>query len=447
MNKSLIRESISPIVFHFCPLSTMYEISETNSFKLTETGKYESDTRMNSLSTHIKGGKKTYPYFMCFSRTPSTQVGYQLMRINKTKNEWLNSLVRIEIDGNALNSNYKGMPVNFFTEKNPSGDLKKKYADAQDWSNFKVIPSKNGNKSDKSLFAKGLLANREMPKVNPSANTRGRVPKEKQGLPKIDYKELERNRLSEYEDRIYSNTPYIKNADKYIKRIDIFLSNKSLKQYNVLVMINKIINRYGYNNVFVYDSQIAFNSVNIRGQISKNSLNLPQYSDIGTNNIYNSQMALEEVKFEIKNSDIDALSTIIAMAAFLPNFSNENFIRRIKKICHEVGLDNWDFYDKHFDYTNQIIQYCFYKLENMFFDKNVGYEKTFPTLTQYVSSYEKRNAGKKKLMEVLVKVINTAKADANDFSYEFYNGKPMSVQMVAKRKCISYLNKKRLNLV
>ena len=445
LSKTFINESISSTVFHFCPLSTMYEISETNSFKLAKTGKYESDIRMNSLPTHVKGEKITYPYYICFSRTPSTLVGYQLMRINQTKNEWVNSLVRMEIDGNALNSNYKGMPVNFFTEKNPSGDLAKKYKDAQNWDNFKAIPNKNGSKGDSILFKKGLLKTKSIPKVNPDIHKRGRTSISDIGRPKVDYQQLERNRLSEYEDRIYSNKKYIPKAKKYIKRIDILLSPKTLKQYNVLVMINKIISRYGVDRVFVYDSQIAFNSMNIRNQVSKSRLKLNAYSDVGTNNIYDPSKITQDVNFELRNADLDALSMIIAMSAFGPNFSREMFVTRVREICHILGLDRWAFYGKTINYTDEILNYCINKINRTFFDTRVGYYQTFPTYTQYIASYEKRNSGKKSLMNLIGSVINLAKKEAINFSIKYCGGENISPQVAAKRKCLLYLqNKKRL---
>lgn len=444
-NKTFIKESISSTVFHFCPLSTMYEISETNSFKLAKTGKYESDTRMNSLPTHIRGEKITYPYYMCFSRTPSTLVGYQLMRINQTKNEWLNSLVRMEIDGDALNSNYKGMPVNFFNEKSPSGDLAKKYKDAKNWDNFKAIPNKNGDKSDSILFGKGLLKTKSMPKINPDIHKRGRVSSSEIGRPKVDYQELERNRLSEYEDRIYSFNEYVPNANRYIRRIDILLSPRMLKQYNVLVMVNKIISKYGVDKVFVFDSQIAFNSMNIRNQVSKSKLRLNAYSDIGTNNVYDANKMTQDVNFELRNTDLDALSMIIAMTAFIPNFSRELFANRVEEICHILGLDRWGFYDKTIDYTNDILNYCINKLNKTFFDAIVGYSKTFPTYTQYVATYEKRNGGKKSLMNLMNSLINLAKKEAISFSMKYCGGENISPQVATKRKCLLYLKNKNNN--
>ena len=443
LNKTFIKESISSTVFHFCPLSTMYEISETNSFKLAKTGKYESDMRMNSLPTHIKDEKITYPYYMCFSRTPSTLVGYQLMRINQTKNEWVNSLVRIEIDGEALNYNYKGMPVNFFKEKNPSGDLAKKYKYAQDWDNFKAIPNKNGSKGDSILFGKGLLKTKSIPKVNPDIHKRGRTSKSDIGRLKVDYQALERNRLSEYEDRIYSTKGYIPNANKYIKRIDILLSPKTLKQYNVLVMVNKIISRYGIDKVFVYDSQIAFNSMNIRNQISKSKLDLSAYSDIGTENIYDAKKISQDVNFELRNADLDALSMIIAMTAFNPNFSKEMFVERVREICNEVGLNEWVFYDKTIDYTDSIINYCINKINKTFFDPVVGYYKTFPTYTQYIASFEKRNGGKKSLMNLINSLITLAKKEAISFSMKYCGVGNISPQIATKKKCLMYLENKK----
>ena len=448
MNKLLINEGVNPIVFHFCPLSVMYQISINDEFKLAETGKYESDIRMNSFSTGAKDErgnvvKKIYPYYMCFSRTPSTMVGYQLMRITSTKNDWVNSLVRMEIDGNALNVRYKGAPVNFFTEKNPRGDLAKKYKYAQDWGNFVAIPSpQSDNVGDRIAYGKGNLIRKEIPKINPDITKRGRpsiLPNGQKEV-KVDYKALERNRMSEYEDRIYSNKEYINHASRYIKRIDILVSNQSLKRRDVIVMISKIMQKYGQDKVFVYNNQIAFNSMNIRNAISKKTLNKNYYSNIDSNgfNDYNT-----EVYFKFSQSDLYNISGIISMMAFMPIFNEEQYDKNIYDICRILGLTHFDYYDEVIDYYGEIRNKC-YKFLEKFNDSNVGYIAGFPVYSMYIRNFEKRNQGKNNIMEIFSKLINLANSNAQMFSKKYYNGSRLSVPLATKIKYIMFLknNKK-----
>ena len=116
--QKFINEGISQKLYHFCPINSLYGISESNEFVLTPISGRPSDAKMTSLPIG-NGERKQWNYYMCFSRTPSSLAGYVNMRKNKTGGTlWKTSLVRIEVDGSLLQSNYKGMPVNYFSDKN-----------------------------------------------------------------------------------------------------------------------------------------------------------------------------------------------------------------------------------------------------------------------------------------------------------------------------------------
>ena len=253
--KNILQEGVSPIVYHFCPLSTMVQIASDNAFRLasTDESQYRSDERMNSFQTGKKdeNGKsisKTYPYYLCFSRTPSTLVGYQLMRIYGTKNEWSNSLVRIEIDGNRLNMNYKGSAVNFFIDNDPYDEspLGRKYKMVRD--NIIYSIPKQGERKIKKY---------KMPQVNLPSWKRGKTPIGKNGyrLGRVDYESMKRSMLSEYEDRVFSYKPVIENASKYIKRIDVFVTKASLEKPEVISSLLNIIQVYGEDRVYIYNNK------------------------------------------------------------------------------------------------------------------------------------------------------------------------------------------------
>lgn len=442
MNRFLLDEGISPVVYHFCPLSVMYQISVNDTFILSETGKYGSDARMNSFPTGKYGEdgkpiKKVYPYYMCFSRTPSTLVGYQLMRITSTKNDWINALVRIKLNGNAINNNYKGAPVNFFTEKNPSGELAKKYKYGQDWTNFLAIPSRNGSIGDRISFSKGNLVRREMPKVNPDISKRGRPALLPNGFKevKVDYKQLERNRLSEYEDRLFSNSPYIKNASRYIEKIDILVSDTTIKQKHVISMISKIIKRYGLDNVFIYDNQIAFNAENIREALSKQEIKNLVYADI-EKTIFNDFDS--DVDFMLSKSDLYNISGIISMIAFTPDFSEEKYNSNIMDICKMVGLTDFKYYGKKINFFNDIKERC-YMFLSKFNDPNIGYTKNFPVYTMYVRNFEKKNQGKENINLLFRKLIDIANSNAASFSRKYCDGQKLSVPKATKIKYLIFL--------
>lgn len=286
--KSMLTEALSERLYHFCPLNSMYAIAKTDSFKLTSVEERPSDKKLTSLPTG-NGERKQYNYYMCFSRTPSSLVGYVAMRRNKTGNfTWGQTLVRMEIDGTKLNANYKGMPVNYFNNKkldkiNHYTDMDGKRYKKSDGSYFTPKKFKVGEKENgkpiyytnamkvTALNANGTL-NREKPleRFAPHREDKTVSVGRKRQLPSIDYGVIDRNQMLEYEDRLFSNKEYITNVKKmgYIKRIDIYLSPDTIKgttenSNDAFYMTNEIINFFGEDIVHIFNNFTSFESVNI----------------------------------------------------------------------------------------------------------------------------------------------------------------------------------------
>lgn len=271
-----IIEGISQKLYHFCPINSLYGISESDKFILTPISERTSDAKMTSLPIG-NGERKQWNYYMCFSRTPSSLVGYVNMRRNKTGGTlWKTSLVRIEVDGSLLQSNYKGMPVNYFNDKNlPKINHNYEYGEEIVTDNqgiqhkirvpINTVQGKNGNIYSKqytitSLGKGSKLKQKTMPRYIPHRDDgdirRGRK------VVTVDYGVLDRNQMSEYEDRLFSNKPTIPNAKKYIKQIDIYLNNSFLKgnnknSYDTLYMLKHIINTFG-NIVYIFFTEKDF---------------------------------------------------------------------------------------------------------------------------------------------------------------------------------------------
>lgn len=297
MNKNLLVEGVSPIVYHFCPLPAMYQIAVSNKIILSdlETAGHDSDFRMNTIGSFKwekddegkKTGKlklignKTYRYYLCLSRSPSSLVGYQYMRSVNTGNLWKNALARIEFDGNALNARFKGKAANFFDKPDPGekvlgvprskeeNDFANKYKIGRSWE----LPQIVGNSTKIPII-----------KMPPS--------KENQDMG-LDVPNLVRTRMSEYEDRVLSDKPTIDHIRRYIKRIDILVTEENLKSEYFRSLVDGIID--AFNNhvedrdetgrnyfvrelnprekpndiVFVYTDRVSFNSMNVRGAINK----------------------------------------------------------------------------------------------------------------------------------------------------------------------------------
>jgi len=115
MSKNIINERVSDVLFHFTTLDNMVYIAKDNSLLATPTGANASDFKLG-IKTMKGDNKLKYPYYFCFSRTPSSAIGYPAMRRNTlldSKNGW-DRMVRIKVDGDYINSNFRGNPVNYF---------------------------------------------------------------------------------------------------------------------------------------------------------------------------------------------------------------------------------------------------------------------------------------------------------------------------------------------
>lgn len=233
-NEILLNESLSSRLFHFCNIDAAYNILRINSFKLANVSQNKSDKRMNSFQYDVDDSgnpiNKTYEYYMCFSRTPSTSDGYvRQRRISDAK--WRDVLVRIEFDGNLLNTKYKGKAVNAFPNTKETF-MSKKASD---------------------LFADGLYV----------------YPKGKGDLQKKEFNFSDETKIPsifEHEDRLFSNKPTIENVKKYIKEVDILIDKKILydpnRFNNEMAKISFVINCF--NNVHIYDNEKSFNTLNVR---------------------------------------------------------------------------------------------------------------------------------------------------------------------------------------
>jgi hypothetical protein len=143
----LLKESLSSVIYHYTLIPNLSHILISECFELTdamEKGDYEYQ-------------HPTKRFFMCFTRQKNSRLGYAQERN-----------VRLTIDGDLLNSNYEGHPIDYFAY---------------------MIPNKGGK----------ILHN----KISPHMDN------------------LQKN--VEAEDRLFSNQRYIKHIERYIKRIDILV--------------------------------------------------------------------------------------------------------------------------------------------------------------------------------------------------------------------------------
>lgn len=456
--RQLIEEGISPIVYHFCPLSTMLMIAETDKFRLSsvESGKYESDTRMNSFPIG-NGEYKTYPYYMCFSRTPSSLVGYQYMRMTNSKGEWDNALVRLEIDGNALNARYKGAPVNFFTEKDPYGG---EPTDA----NGNPIKIKGGG--EKNQYAKkfNIARSWDIPRI-PNAPKTGietiNMPRVNRN---IDYADIARTRMSEYEDRLFSDKPIIDQALRYIKRIDILLDDTTYNTKFYIAAINNIYTRLNgfaekYNNdkirknssrqlqkiyappIYIFTDKVSFNSLNIRNAKNVQNLNSRYKEENTGESFFNKTNGFSDIKYKLPFGDMGAICEVMVAIAFNPNFNQEQFNNDIRYLTSELGLDHWDTYDGYADYTDFILNKCNNLLSNL----DVYYGKKFNSWNLLFSGFYNKHQGNGEIMKMFLKITKIATDECKEFAKKYGFKSSVGIFSTLMRKCKIYYNAKNIS--
>lgn len=301
LSKHIIEEGLSSRLFHFCPLSALYQIAEFDAFRLTPSSARPSDREMTSLPVG-NGERKYFPYYMCFSRTPSSLAGYVAMRRDKgSKRNWLQTMVRIEVDGDLLSRYYKGMPVNYFTDKN---DEKinhhyeyRKQTDPETGRSkpvpYNTVKGRYGTEYSKrmtvnALNRRGNIVQKDIRRYTPHMDD----PEDSRGKPRsrvaIDYGVLDRNQMSEYEDRLFSYTEYIRGAHKFIKRIDIYIAPsvaKGLVEYSAdaLYMIREIMSSpYGkFTHIYTNQGDFeTFGKSNKVGEFDWNNIERSAQGDI-----------------------------------------------------------------------------------------------------------------------------------------------------------------------
>ena len=169
VERFVLNEMLSSKCYHFTTLNGLLRILKTNSFLLK--------TDVVSDTEHWED-KPRHRFFMSTTRVRDGRFGYNRF-INKNS-----MLVRITLNGDLLNANYRGMPINWqmHNEKTKGYEPNLRYA----------VSSKS-----RAMYN------------NP------------------DWKLAQIQPFVENEDRIFSSKPTIPNADRYIERIDILTYDTS----------------------------------------------------------------------------------------------------------------------------------------------------------------------------------------------------------------------------
>lgn len=201
IERFVLNEMLSSKCYHFTTLNGLLRILKTNTFLLK--------TDVVSDTEHW-ADKPRHRFYMSTTRVRNGKYGYN----NFIQKE--DMLVRITLNGDLLNANYRGMPINWqmHNEKALGYETNLRYA----------ISSKS-----RAMYN------------NPNWSAAQTQP------------------FVENEDRIFSSKPTIPNADRYIDRIDI-LTYDTTKDVNAQAMdiLQEIPSRFR-NITYVYTTMKDFN--------------------------------------------------------------------------------------------------------------------------------------------------------------------------------------------
>lgn len=166
IERFVLNEMLSSKCYHFTTLDGLLRILKTNTFLLK--------TDVVSDTEHWED-KPRYRFFMSTTRVRDGRFGYNYFIY---ENEML---VRITLNGDLLNANYKGKPINWQMHSEKVRGHKPDLRSAE------------STKAEAMSMSSSIYHDFEF-KIQP---------------------------FVENEDRVYSNKPSIPNADRYIERIDI----------------------------------------------------------------------------------------------------------------------------------------------------------------------------------------------------------------------------------
>lgn len=235
----IVKEGISDIVYHFASVPTIYNILKSGQIELTM-----STNRSDAIH-------KTKLFYLSTQRTKSSRMGYA----GNSSSHGKRSIARIELDGDLLKQDgYQGQPLDY-------------------WG------SHMGKQSDIGLNAERLLVRKGEDWKPNNQQDKENVLKQQQTASNF-----------EFEDRIFSNKPYL--PLKYAKRIDIVLngSEPNLQDKAILELAqsnNIIVAYYQSEKDFVSQNNNNVNQLilNIDGNYSEEPSRLPDNS-----NYYNREL-------------------------------------------------------------------------------------------------------------------------------------------------------------
>ena len=300
LDKFLMKEALSSKVYHFTSIKSVFNILKTNEMFC-----------QSSLATSADDYSDKYKFYVSFTRVKSPKEGFGY---NSYKSS---SFARIEFDGDKLNNNFSGRPVDYWN--NDSLTNKRKYMkDVTNQKAYKYVPYDGNDNVDAKDMGGVYKYDFKYPREDSPLYARfdGKIYKKEQIIPN----EIQHHIFNEIEDRIQTNKPIIENINKYITRVDILIDRNSENKDDIVYARNLSFSKF----VFVYDNIKDFimqseNTVNkeiqndesIENKIDlyKNVLRLSQNDYIGLLSSYLMLLTIDEhdmnKKFKLVSNILD----------------------------------------------------------------------------------------------------------------------------------------------
>lgn len=234
LDKFLMKEALSSKVYHFTSIKSVFNILKTNEMFC-----------QSSLATSADDYSDKYKFYVSFTRVKSPKEGFGYNSYRSS------SFARIEFDGDKLNNNFSGRPVDYWNSESLTN--KRKYMkDVTNHKAYKYVPyDGNDNVDAKDMNGLNKYEFKYPREDSPLyASFDGKIYKKEQIIPD----DIQHHVFNEIEDRIQTNKPIIENINKYITRVDILIDINSGSKDEIVYARNLSFSKF----VFVYDNMKDF---------------------------------------------------------------------------------------------------------------------------------------------------------------------------------------------
>ena len=197
------------------------------------------------MATSADDYSDKYKFYVSFTRVKSPKEGFGY---NSYKRK---SFARIEFDGDKLNNNFNGRPVDYWN--NDSLTNKRKYMkDVTNQKAYRYVPYDGNDNVDAKDMDGVYKYDFKYPREDSPLYARfdGKIYKKEQIIPD----DIQHHVFNEIEDRIQTNKPIIENINKYITRVDILIDRDSENKDDIVYARHLSFSKF----VFVYDNMKDF---------------------------------------------------------------------------------------------------------------------------------------------------------------------------------------------